>query len=309
MHFEDKLHELTYNISDKRVFSQEVISMMKIAYEKHKVSIRKIVGFFYRMNTMNDNQVLDKLNDMIRQQYDIKFHNVGKENDDESVYQRYYQCDYVTEWLKLEHLLIAHFHSIKKSISHLSNRYMAIQLGYIKQDETNKDILKEKRETIIVEQRFNYGQKGSYHQIRANWDRIIDLYQTYNDKAKGSIRFRKSIKYRIISLLRNIKQFGNDLKKLLNKQKNKYLKGLILHKEGEAFNEDKQVLFRWLKSFHFLEVIHDKLTTDYIIPKFTGKNLLLKVKDEDVYRVLTYLDGTKTRLEGYGYNTTIKPIF
>ena len=323
MSFEDKLHELTVDIHNKREFSQEVISFMKVAFESHKVSIREIVGFFYNINTLNENEILDRINDLIRRQYRIKFHNIGKKSKDESVYERYYQCENITEWLKLEHSLIAHSNSINKSSTFLSNKSMAIKLGYIAPDEINKDkikrasrkvtdllyILKEKRETIIVEQRFNYGQKGSYHHITANWDRIIELYQTYNDKAKGSIRFRKSIKYRIISLLRNVKNFGDGLKKLMNKQKNKYLKGLILYKEGEQFNEDKQVLFRWLKSFHFLERIQDKLTTDYIIPQFNGKKLTLEVKDEDVYGVLIYLDGTKTRLEGYGYKTTIKPIF
>jgi len=328
MSFKEKLYDKIYNITNRNNYSDEVIDLMQIAYEDHKVSLLTIVEFFYPVKKCSDRQVLLEIQNLIRKNYIRRFHNVGTVKKGESVFERYYKEENVVEWLKLLHLLIAHFDGIHKSESYKSNRMMAIQLGYIDAAETNKEkltkasrkitdslyILKEVLKVITVEQKFNYGQKGSYHKITANWDAIIKLFRQFDDKADGSIRFRKTIRYRIISLLRRIKEDMTETKealtKLINKQKYKYLNGLILFEESEQFNEDRQVLFRWLRKFQFLESIFDKLNTKYIIPNFNGKQLLLEVKDKDVYEALTYMDGTKLRLElDYGYTATIKPIF
>lgn len=338
MSFESSLNKKIYNIANRNIFSDEVMAMMKTAYEDHKISTLDLMGFFYPKTRLTNDQVLFKLNDMIRKQYRPAYHNIGdrktvkvKDNGffgvvNEKASERFYRQDNVPEWTKLEYLLIAHLYSINKSNSFISNKTMSIKLEYIIPDETDKElirkasrkvtdllnILKTKRGTFNVVQRFNEGQKGSYHEITANWDVIIKLYREFDDKAEGSIRFRKNIRYRIISLLRyfNDKFIENPLgwKELKNKQQKKYLKRLIHFKESEEFHQNRQVVFRWLKRFNRLVSIYGKLNTDYIIPKVKGKHITLEVKDDEVFDVLTYMDSAKTWLEGYGYNTTIKRI-
>jgi DNA integrity scanning protein DisA with diadenylate cyclase activity len=101
------------------------------------------------------------------------------------------------------------------------------------------------------------------------------------------------------------------LKGLINKQKNKYLNGLVLYTESEDYQEQRRQVFEWLKKFHFLEAIYDKINTKYIVPIFNdGRDITLQVKDRQVYEVLTYLDATKLMLkEKYMTKATIKPIF
>lgn len=265
MTFREKLYNKIYNISNRNTFSDEVIDLMEIAYRDYKISLLTIVEFFYPLKKRTDKQAMVAIQDLIRKQYNIAYHNVGSD-DEKSVFERYYKQENITEWLKLLHYLIIHFKSINKSESHVGNRRMAVTLGYLSPDETDKEkitkatrkisdllyILKNELNVINVEQKYNYGQKGSWHKITANWHIIIELFRQSDDKADGSIRFRKTIKYRMISFLRWVAKRKNQteakwdrLKGLINKQKNKYLNGLVLYTESEDYQEQRRQVFEW----------------------------------------------------------------
>ncbi len=302
--------------SEVKDLSPSLQSFLRDAYENHHI---KVAPFFSVKNTDSEEQIYNKVNDLIRKQYRIKFHNVGKDP-----YQRYYKIYGGFEWLKLEIYLIQHFYSINKSESYISNRKIAIGLGYLDAREIDKElidkacrkvtdslaILKNDRRTITVEQRFNINKRGSYHVIKAHWDRIITLYTQYDDKASGSIRFRKSIRYRIISLMKDIKKFGKALAELMRKQKNKYLNGLIQYKNSEEFNDHKFAVFEILKGFKWMVINSDEFTTDNIVPRYNHPELVLEVKSERIYHELTYKDYVSEELKRqFNINTTIKPMF
>jgi hypothetical protein len=140
--------------------------------------------------------------------------------------------------------------------------------------------------------------------------RIIDLYTQYDDQASGSIRFRKAIRYRIISLLKNIKKFGTALAELLRKQKYKYLKGLIEFTESENFNDHKFAVFKVLEGFTWMAISPSELNTDNIVPHYDHPNLILEAKSERIYHELTYKNYVVEDFKRiYNVNTTIKPIF
>jgi hypothetical protein len=316
MTFEQYIDKHKSLYSETKVLSPGLIDFLKIAYEKHGINV---APFFSIKNEKTEDQVYNQVNDLIRKQYKIKFHNVGR-----NPFQRYYKLFGGFEWLKLETYLIQHFYSINKSETQISNRKIAIGLGYLDPREIDKEtiqkacrkvtdglaILKNDRKTITVEQRFNYNKRGSGHTIRANWNRIIDLYQRFDDAASGSIRFRKSIRYRIISLLKNIKRYGDYLISLMRKQKHKYLKGLIEFKDSEEFQENKFAVFKILEGFKWMVIRPDELTTDNIVPQYNHPNLILEVKNERIYHELTYNDNVKEELyRRFKINTTIKPVF
>lgn len=316
MTFKQYIDKHTSLYSETKQLSESLLSFLEVAYEKHGINV---APFFSVKNQNTEEQVFNKVNDLIRKQYKIKFHNVGK-----NPFQRYYKLFGGFEWLKLETFLIHHFYSINKSETYISNRKIAIGLGYIDEREIDKDtiqkacrkvtdslaILKNDRKTIKVEQRFNANKRGSGHIIKADWIRIIDLYTRYDDLSGGSIRFRKSIRYRIISLLKNTKRFGESLIKLMRKQKHKYLKGLIRFKESEEFNDNKFAVFKVLKDFKWLVIRADEFNTDNIIPHYDHPELILEVKNERIYHELTYKDNVKEELNRrYNINTTIKPMF
>jgi predicted DNA-binding protein (MmcQ/YjbR family) len=303
------------SFNQTRRFSDTLLSFLKIAYEKHNI---KVAPFFNIHNTKSENEIMLQVNDLIRKQYKVKFHNVGKDP-----FKRYFKLNGGFEWLKLEVYLVNHFYAIQKSESYISNKKMAIALGYMDHLESDKEIikkacrkvsdnltiLKNDRKTITVEQRFNAGKKGSYHLIRANWIKIIDLYTKYDDNADGSIRFRKSIRYRIISLLKNIRRFGQALAELMKKQKTKHLSGLIDY-DGEEFQINKYAVFRFMRDFKWLAIRSEDFNTDKIVPIIENRDLTLVVKDEYIYKELTYNNLVVREFKNkYRFNATIKPMF
>ncbi|XMB72148.1 hypothetical protein RJI07_08570 [Mycoplasmatota bacterium WC30] len=151
----------------------------------------------------------------------------------------------------------------------------------------NLSIFKNDRKTIKVEQKYVHGKKGSYHVITADWNLVIDLYSKYNTKASGSIRFHKSIKYRIISLLRTtIKSFSSALADLMQSQKNKYLKNLIQF-DLQNFKDTKYILKYILgkhKEIIFPEYMNN---TKYIVSNYNHPELVIEAKSEVLYKELS----------------------
>ncbi|MCF7924747.1 MAG: hypothetical protein K9L64_06575 [Candidatus Izimaplasma sp.] len=292
MKFQDYITDNNLNLSR---FTSSFKVYLETMYNKYHLSL----ALFISSGTYTEEQIKYRLNEQLRKTYKIKYHNIGKNPN-----KRYYAHEDHYPWLKLEHFLIAHFYSIGKSVTNVSNKYIAISLGWLSPNEMDPEvitkalrkvtdnlaILKNDRKTISVEQKYVYGKKGSYHTITANWDLIIDLYTKYDDKSKGSIRFRKSIKYRIISFLKtNTNKFSNALAKLMQKQRNRYLKDIVKF-NLKRFQDLKYLLFRILSSdkYKMLAISESDLNTNNIIPEYNHPELILTIKSERIYKELSW---------------------
>lgn len=286
--FSDYVIELSKNSSQS--FSEEVWNAFQTAYDLHV----GLASFFSPGYTGSDLEILNSLNNKARKLYKIQFHNIGK-----NPYQKYFTMHDHYPWLKLEHYLISHFYSIQKDESHISNRRIAINLGWLLETEKdseiidkacrkvteNLSILKNIRKTITVNQKHVFGKNGSFHIIKANWLVIIPLYQMYDPNKAFTIRARKGIKYRIISLLYNtVKSFTEGLRSLLKAQNKKYLAGL-----------NTMDLDNFKESRFYLKYILDKILgvypdwiikPDVMIPKYHHPHFEVSIKDKDIYDFL-----------------------
>jgi len=114
MTFEQYIDEHTSLYTETKQLSDSLLSFLQVAYENHGINV---APFFSVKNMNSESQVFYKVNDLIRKQYKIRFHNVGK-----NPFQRYYKIFGGFKWLKLETFLIHHFYSINKSETYISNR-------------------------------------------------------------------------------------------------------------------------------------------------------------------------------------------
>ena len=253
-------------------------------------------SFFDGVYGQSDEVGIRYLNKQLRISHKIQFHGIGK-----NPYQRYYAYEDHYSWLKLEHFLISHFYSIKKDESFISNRSIAIKLGWLRETETNPKMLeraerkvlenlyklKNDRKTISVEQRYNPGKLGSYHVIKANWFAIIPLYSEYKIKDGQSIRMRKSIRYRIISLIHTTAtSFSEGLRKLFDLQRNKYLKGLVSLDYAE-FKNAKDIWKDFIDEYRLNDWL--KLP-EYIVPEWIAPNMVAHVKNKVASALLKEYD-------------------
>ena len=275
-----------------RNFDTPTMELFKSAYSLN-VGLASFFSSF-----MSYEELYSKLNTQIRKLYKIQFHNIGN-----NPYKRFYQSDLHCDWLKVEHYLISHFYSIQKDSTYVSNKTIAINIGWLSSDESNKlvitkasrrvtdalNILKTTRNTISVKHCHRHGKNGSYHLITANWFEIIPLYQSYDPDKAISIRQRKGIRYRIISLLfKSAKSFSNGLRKLMKMQKDKYLKA-ITTMDLDNFAESRfwyQYLLDKFKKRNDVDLGFEHLTIDTVIPNYTHPELTLTVKNEYWYDVI-----------------------
>lgn len=275
---------------DTTHFSKPFLNYCKQIYNKFHISLAP----FLTADTSEYNMQL-RINDEIRKLYRIQFHNIG-----EKPFEVYYKLDSHYSWLKLEHLLIqlatnfAHNYSKNKSkrksknpLSQIvaSNKYLAIRLGWLSENESNPSaitkacrkvtdnlaILKNERKTVSSEQKFVHGKQGSYHVITLNWLKVIEYYTNYDPSMDGSIRLRKSVKYRIISLIRKTtNKFSDKLTTLMRLQRISYLVDLVSFNIDD-FQNDKYVLYRILNS-EKVGLPKKYLNTKYIVPVYTQKD-------------------------------------
>jgi hypothetical protein len=223
-------------------------------------------------------------------------HGVGK-----NPYQRYFAFEGNFAWLKLEHFLISHFYAIKKDYSFISNRSIAVKLGWLSAHETdtktiwsaekkvleNLAKLKNDRQTFSVEQHYNKGKLGSFHIIKPNWFVIIPLYSTYDPDRPMTIRQRKGIRYRILSLVQAaVITFTEGLRKLLDAQRNKFLSGLLSFDHAE-FKAAKDIWKDFVDVYRLNEFLKDP---GCIVPEWIAPNLHLEVKDPKWEQLLHELD-------------------
>lgn len=304
---------LSISKKSERTYSDQTMTLFQKAFDLHV----PLAPFYSSDFLCGESDIENQINSKLRKLYRIQFHNVGK-----SPFQRYYASEGHYPWLKLEHYLISHFYAIQKDITSISNKSIAIKLGWLSDQDMNPEsiaravrkvadnlsILKNDRKTISVEQRHVHGKNGSYHVIQANWLNIIPLYQSYDPNKAISIRMRKGIRYRILSLLyHTIKSFSEGLQSLMKLQKKKYLTNLVTM-DLDKFKDDR---FYWR---HLLERVigahpdwMDSIET--IIPDYQHPSLKLTIKNDVAYRFLANPIYARLMQEQYQIKLTIVPQY
>ena len=192
------------------------------------------------------------LNNRIKDNYKLQGHNVGK-----GIFRRYYKKENVPLWMKVLHYLISQLYfnsslnrkdndgryvNFDRTTWNAGNRKIAIAIGILSIDELDPEeiakasrkitdclyILKNDLKVIEVVQTYNPGMKGSGHRVTVDFNELIKLFDHYDVNEKGSIRLRKTIRYRVFSFLKNA---GNSCKKaldnLIRNKKYSYLLGLV----------------------------------------------------------------------------------
>lgn len=303
MTFEDYCTNKDIDLSP---FSKPFLNYVSNVYNQFHISLAPFLSA-----KASEYTIQLRINDEIRKLYKMQFHNIG-----EGVFEVYYKFESHYSWLKLEHLLIqlvtnfAHNYSKNKSkrkaknpLSQIvaSNKYLAIRLGWLSENETDSEvitkacrkvtdnlaILKNDRKTISVEQKYVHGKQGSYHLITLNWLKVIDYYTNYDPKMDGSIRLRKSIKYRVISFIRKTtNKFSDKLTSLMRSQRLSYLVNLVSFNIDD-FQNDKYVLYKILNS-KWIGISKDILNTKNIIPVYSSdcSQLTLNCKTDLAYNSL-----------------------
>lgn len=298
---------LTYN------FTENTWNIFKTAYDLHV----PLAQFFSANYNGSELDIERNINSKLRKLYKIQFHNIGK-----NPFQRYFASEGHYPWLKLEHYLISHFYSIQKDETSISNKSIAVKLGWLSEKEINPEtiakavrkvadnlaILKNDRKTITVEQRHIYGKNGSYHIIRANWLAIIPLYQVYDPNKAISIRMRKGIRYRILSLIyHTVKSFSQNLVNLMKLQKKKYLTKLVTM-DLDKFADDR---FIWRHILNQVCGAHPEWVEDLknLIPEYNFPEMKLTIKHKSIYEWLSNPVYKKQMNEQYQIQLTIVPMF
>jgi len=312
MNFDKHLNEIKRINSP--IYSPSLLNYMKNVYENHGLTM---ASFFVPGYQKREDEIYYIINERIRKQHKLQFHNVGH-----NPWLRYFSMDNHYPWLQLEQYLIQHMYSINKSESHISNKTIAIALGWISKKETDPEVIKKAsrkvtdnlsiiktvRKSFEIIQKYNYGKKGSYHLIKANWLVIMELYQSYNLEKGQSIRFRKSIKYRIISLINKFsKKFSNALAELMKKQK-RYLKEL-LNFDLENFQDLKLYLFTVFDKYWDIKIPESK--KGCIIPNYyeDDKTLIVEVRNQELFEELHHAYMTYDFKDKWGINLKLVANF
>lgn len=214
-------------------FTKEFIQYLKKCYIKFQIPLINFIN-----KESSEEEIFLLLNKEIFSMYHFKIHQIGFSN-----FKEYFNFELSCCWLQLEIFLIEYMIKNKLQKSDISNRNIAISLGWLdnsvtKQDTINRAcrkvtdnlrLLKDKRKTIKINHHHHLNKKGSHHIIIICWDIITQLYSDYSINNKVSIREKKGIKYRIISVVKknNDNTNINNYDTLLDKQKNIFLKGYI----------------------------------------------------------------------------------
>lgn len=280
----------------------------------------------------SENDIRDKIDRIILKQYEIRFHNIG-----DKPYVRFFKFGGHYEWLKTLHLLISHiYYYAKKYNNHslctyIGNKKIAEALGYItaaeKDDETIQKALRKVTDSLGVLKSMNLitvdhihkpGNRGSKHKIKLNWLKVIKCFQETDYNIAGTIRIRKTIRYRILTFVKKLRsKITKALRRLLQKQELCYLKNVVTF-NLKRFQEDKYLIFKILSSrdYSYLATPKSMLNTENIIPTInrygeTSSNLVLKIKNETVYKdfrgaLFMLIDDFQ---EKYNINLEIEPAF
>lgn len=306
---------------DTRILSEDLTTYLKKAYTKYDINV---APYFNIKNVETEAYIFAEVNQKINKQFKMQFSNIGKNPIKRMIKQKSTQAD----WNKLEQYLIGQLKSKNRKnplndFIRPSNKDLAIKMRYIKQNEIDKDIIKKATRKITdhlkiikdrgvfsIEQRWPKNKKGSYHIIRANWMTIIELYREMDPYAPGSIRFRKTIRYKVLTFIRNANETIKGYNALKRYQAKYWLKDLVTGTTDE-FNKMRRAVFDKLKRMPFLKRLDPNFfTTEYILPSMNDKELVLEVKNDYLYDQLMYQGATKFFFkEHHGINCTIKPTF
>ena len=308
---------------DQSSISSELLSYLEVAYNVYDIKPAPLL----LPDKYTEEEIKDKVDRIILRLYEIKFHNIGN-----NPYDRFYKYGGHYEWLKTLHVLISHVYYYAKEfknhelVDNSSNRKIAIKLGYISEHESNQDIIQKAlrkvtdslgvlkaMDLITVKHIHKPGKRGSKHRIRINWIKVIDLFTNHDYNASGSIRIRKTIRYRIISFVKDAKKKASEaLRRLMQKQESQYLRDVVTF-NLERFQEDKFLIFKILASDRYLKCLalnKSDFNTDNIVPIIEGEDLYLRVKNERVYNELnnesSIIDDFKAK---YNLDVLVVPVF
>ncbi|MBI9010005.1 MAG: hypothetical protein JEZ05_08230 [Tenericutes bacterium] len=282
-------------------FSPEFKDHIEDVYNNHSISLAP-----YLSSNKTEEQIFMLINNEIKDNYIAKGHDVGV-----GISKKYYMKENVPLYMKVLHYYISQAYSSNNNkidkITHLyikkdrtswyaSNSTVAIAIGILAEDELDPavidkarrkitdqlEILKNYYKVIQVTQTYRPGLKGSGHKVTLDFNKLIQLFNHYDVNEEGSIRFRKTIRYRVISFIRTVgESVKGALKKLIEKQKNSYLLGLVSF-NVEEFRNNKYVLFKYMKNLKWLGIPKDMYLTKNIVPVFNKDQteLTLKIKNE-----------------------------
>lgn len=308
---------------DSTSISNELLTYLEKAYNVYDIKPAPLLSDKYL-----EEEIKDKVDRIILRNYEIKFHNIG-----DNPYKRFFKFGGHYEWLKTLHVLISHVYYYAKHYNNhelctfISNGKIAKTIGYItdekKDYETIQKALRKVTDSLSILKSMNLitvkhihkpGKRGSKHLIRLNWLKIIDLFTNYDYNTSGSIRIRKTIRYRIISFVKNAKKkISNAFRKLLQKQELYYLRDVVTF-NIKRFQENKYLIFKLLASNHYkyLALNQSDFTTDKIVPIIDDDDntLYLRVKNERIYNELNHnsmlVDDFKKR---YNLNISVVSAF
>ena len=285
---ETYIYELTHKKVEDHHFSPVLFDRLKSAFEMG-FGIKEAIELHDRGE--DDAKVTLALFRSPWKTYKIQIHNLGKD-----WFHKYYALHGNFAWLQLEHFMISHCWHFKTDETRITNRKIAESIGWLDPNETdprtidlaerkvinNLIKLRDERKTVSIEPRHNHGKMGSYHVIRMNWEIIIPLYQMMDPDQPMSIRTRKGIRYRAISLiLKVIESFSRGFKNLLERQRKKYLHDVVAF-DLEAFKDSKDIWNHFIESV-FGEPIGALMAGRFIIPDYTYPTMTvtLHIKGEE----------------------------
>lgn len=308
-------------------YSEPLVHDLETYYNKYNIKFAPLMKY-------SEIDVRDKLDRIVLRDCVHKvYNNIGP-----NPLGRFCKYGNHLEWLKLLTMYINQIYKFATEFNNhelctfIGNKKAAIIMGYISADEKDPEsiqkalrkvtdslsVLKLMR-LIEVEHIHKPGKKGSKHKIRINWIKVIELFQEKDYNRAGSIRIRKTIRYRIITFVKNTKQaiknFQRKYRKFLDKQAAKYLKNVVTF-NIEQFKQDRRLIFGILKTFKYLAIPHSMMNTDYIVPEVhdynvAGKDLTLKIKSDIVYKdfrgAMFYL--IEDFQEKYNIKLSIQPAF
>jgi len=285
---------------NKLDYSESLVHDLKIYYDKYNIKFAPLTKY----SEVDIREKCDRI--VLRDCVHKVYNNIGP-----NPLGRFCKYKEHKEWLKLLIIYINQIYGFANNYKNhelctfMGNKKAATIIGYISKDEKNPDIIKKASRKItdsidvLIQEGYitrehihKPGKRGSKHKIRINWIRVIELFQEKDYNRAGSIRLRKTIRYRIITFVKNTKQaiknFQRKYRKFLDKQASSYLKNVVTF-NIDQFKQDRHLIFGILKTFKYLATPKSMLNTNYIVPEvvdynMAGKSLNLRVKSDIVYK-------------------------
>jgi len=314
--FDEKWNQLTSKYFMEYRDNKDTIDSVKPMLEKAYLIDVDITPIF--SSVLSAQEIQDKIYKQLRGMYITRFHNIGK-----GALNRYYKQDkLIPDWMKVLHFLVAHMWKPGMNKTHVKNTTIAVSIGWLEENETDPTviikasrkvtealrILKEDFDYFDIEQRYRHGISGSYHVISANWINIIHSFRLTMTDSEMSIRFKKTIRYRILSFIKDTSSksktkktpLPQNISKLIDAQKHKYLTNLMLYN----FKDFKRSMTWWSLitssryRYKFSKVaLLQSFKLDMLAPEFKNNIMTLHIKADWLFdEISTFAEELKQQL-------------